>query len=218
MSGVAIDLTGQKFGRLTVLSRGLGKLLSKTGKKSHTGAWWLCLCSCGTEKTISRGNLVSGGTTSCGCLHREELSARNKQRLTAGPWEADMRLYLRKLNSRAKRLKSKLGSNQFHTETGASKKILWALSLDQYIILVSGDCFYCGQSPSGRPAGVAMGYGDYMRSGIDRVNNELGYEVSNCVSCCVTCNRDKRGATQSDFIAHTRKRYDWLLQKGLLTR
>ncbi len=58
------DLTGSKFGRLTVL--GYASAIDKNGSTI-----WNCRCECGTEKAISRGPLTSGGTRSCGCLNRE---------------------------------------------------------------------------------------------------------------------------------------------------
>lgn len=57
------DLTGQHFGRWTVLSR----VLNKTGH----GSIWLCQCECGTIKEIEYTNLVSGKSKSCGCLRSE---------------------------------------------------------------------------------------------------------------------------------------------------
>ena len=62
------DLSGQKFGRLTVLH------LAHT---DHNGAHWACRCDCGREHIAGRGNLVSGRTKSCGCLDREVLVKRN---------------------------------------------------------------------------------------------------------------------------------------------
>jgi len=56
------DLTGQRFGRLVVKAQN-GSL--------HGHAKWLCVCDCGREKTIWRGELVKGKTKSCGCLHLE---------------------------------------------------------------------------------------------------------------------------------------------------
>lgn len=61
--GKFIDLTGQKFGRLTVIER------AENGKQGHT--YWLCKCICG-NKTIVRGNhLRKGLIRSCGCLESE---------------------------------------------------------------------------------------------------------------------------------------------------
>ena len=59
--GKLIDLTGKKFGRLTVIERSYPN--TKWGLPR-----WLCKCSCGTEKVIDSSNLKSGRTKSCGCL------------------------------------------------------------------------------------------------------------------------------------------------------
>lgn len=53
------DLTGQKFGRLTVLSR--------DGLASNGQVRWLCQCECSKTKTVLGGSLKSGNTKSCGC-------------------------------------------------------------------------------------------------------------------------------------------------------
>ena len=66
--GKFIDLTGQRFGRLTVLYQDMEKS-SKSGR-----IYWVCRCDCGTVKSISSYGLRSGRTKSCGCLSRE-LSA-----------------------------------------------------------------------------------------------------------------------------------------------
>ncbi len=35
---------------------------------------WLCLCNCGNYKTVIGNNLRSGGTRSCGCLQKEQIT------------------------------------------------------------------------------------------------------------------------------------------------
>lgn len=69
MTRIAEDLSGRTFGRLIVL----GRDYSRGGR-----AAWRCLCSCEsrTEWTALGDNIRSGGTRSCGCLHREQLRAR----------------------------------------------------------------------------------------------------------------------------------------------
>lgn len=59
-----LDLTGQKFGRWTVLFLG-----------NHRGhlRYWRCRCECGTEKEIYAGSLKDGRSLSCGCLSIEKL-------------------------------------------------------------------------------------------------------------------------------------------------
>lgn len=65
--GRAIDLTSQRFGRLTVIS---------FSHVIHTGTRyfrrWNCLCDCGKELVTGTAELRSGNTTSCGCYHREK--------------------------------------------------------------------------------------------------------------------------------------------------
>lgn len=56
-----IDLTGQKFGKLTVLKR--------TENKGRYPAW-LCRCDCGIERVFIGNNLRNGYTVSCGCTRR----------------------------------------------------------------------------------------------------------------------------------------------------
>jgi hypothetical protein len=53
-----IDLTGQRFGRWTVLCRDESKR-----KYVH----WLCRCDCGTEKSVWNQSLKNGDSQSCGC-------------------------------------------------------------------------------------------------------------------------------------------------------
>lgn len=65
MSKKCIDLTGQKFGRLTVIERAENK-----GSK----ICWLCKCECGNEKVIRSSDLKSGKINSCGCLKSEKMS------------------------------------------------------------------------------------------------------------------------------------------------
>lgn len=63
----ALDLAGQKFGRLTVIKRVSTPVHWKTKKRTH----WLCKCDCGKETTVLGTSLHRGITISCGCFHRE---------------------------------------------------------------------------------------------------------------------------------------------------
>lgn len=65
------DLTGQKFGRLTVLR--MEKIQTKKGK-NRTHAF--CKCDCGSYKYVLPGNLKSGKQKSCGCLEKESRYQR----------------------------------------------------------------------------------------------------------------------------------------------
>jgi len=62
------DLTGQCFGRLTVLSY--------AGSGPCGKAIWLCRCTCGAERRVPTTHLRRGNTKSCGCLRDEKTSLR----------------------------------------------------------------------------------------------------------------------------------------------
>lgn len=69
-----IDITGQRFERLTVIKR--SKYLC-TGTRE---ALWECQCDCGTV-FVTRGSSVRKGLAkSCGCLRSEGLAERNRER------------------------------------------------------------------------------------------------------------------------------------------
>lgn len=65
-----IDLTGQRFGRLTVIKR--------NGSKDGHAAWE-CVCDCGRHTVVNGRYLTSGKTKSCGCLHNELLAERSRK-------------------------------------------------------------------------------------------------------------------------------------------
>jgi len=60
------DLTGRKFGRLTVIE------FSHRNKYRHS--MWNCRCDCGKETIVSSPNLRRGTSQSCGCLRSENIS------------------------------------------------------------------------------------------------------------------------------------------------
>ena len=61
-----IDLTGQRFGRLSVISKAERRL----GPSGSSSIMWNCLCDCGNKCVVSSANLRNGAK-SCGCLRRE---------------------------------------------------------------------------------------------------------------------------------------------------
>ena len=77
MVKVRKDLTGQKFGRLTVLCQTEDYI---TPKGKHN-AQWLCQCSCNNmNNIIVRGNrLTDGQTKSCGCLKEEGHNRKHNE-------------------------------------------------------------------------------------------------------------------------------------------
>ena len=62
-----VDLTGKKFGKLTVL-----RYVGSKNRKTR----WGCMCECGRDTVVVYQHLVIGHTKSCGCLHTAMLRAR----------------------------------------------------------------------------------------------------------------------------------------------
>lgn len=61
-----LDLTGQRYGRLTVIAPA-----PHVGRRTA----WRCRCDCGRETVVTSGHLRSGHTSSCGCMGLESASA-----------------------------------------------------------------------------------------------------------------------------------------------
>jgi len=66
--GSFIDLTGQRFGRLTVQKI--------AGRNNQGGIVWSCVCDCGNVVKVTTGCLNNGHTTSCGCYRRDNTTMR----------------------------------------------------------------------------------------------------------------------------------------------
>ena len=70
-----MDLTGQKFGKLTVLAK-------VESTKNRLNKQWLCRCDCGNERTVKTSKLLSGKLKSCGlCSRVRDLSGQRYGRL-----------------------------------------------------------------------------------------------------------------------------------------
>lgn len=68
MRGVREDITGQRFGMLTVL-----------GREKFNGSYkWKCLCDCGNITYCMASSLMTGHKTSCGCYGRDRLGNDNR--------------------------------------------------------------------------------------------------------------------------------------------
>ncbi len=68
-TAISMDLTGNTYGRLTVISKKEGN--NRVPK-------WICLCSCGNTTVVDTYSLIKGITKSCGCLrHKPAHNAKN---------------------------------------------------------------------------------------------------------------------------------------------
>jgi hypothetical protein len=82
------------------------------------------------------------------------------------------------------------------------KNIEYILTRETAIKLFQSNCFYCNLPPSRERSVV---YETIKYSGIDRLDNNIGYTNNNCVSCCMECNYFKNVCGFKNFILLIRK-------------
>lgn len=70
-----VDLTGQKFGRLTVID---------FSHRRINQSMWNCICECGNKVVVGGYDIRSGNTSSCGCLWYDNMIKVNTTHGLAG--------------------------------------------------------------------------------------------------------------------------------------
>lgn len=70
-----IDISGQRFGRLTVIEA------AERPKDRNSGTYWLCECDCGKFEIVRTDKLTQGRKKSCGCLMRRGEKWVNQESL-----------------------------------------------------------------------------------------------------------------------------------------
>ena len=175
---------GETFGKLTVIAEHPER--GKSGAKR-----FICQCECGGESIVLGINLRSGNTKACGCG-----GGGNKRKPGQASWGVLYRSYRNNARHRG---------------------LCFELNPEQFKEICSKICTYCGTPPQPYNAYLkrdgarnANGIRGSTReevitrswicySGIDRVNNDIGYTSQNCVPCCTTCNRGKSDMTPAEF-------------------
>ena len=152
MSRSAIDLIGQRFGRLLVLER--------AGNDSGGRALWKCRCDCG-KVTVARGNdLRNGHTQSCGCKNAEESRIREREtHTTHGGSETRLYRIWRGMKTRCY-----VPSSSGYAYYGGRGIAVCEEWIDDFTAF--------------RDWALANGYADNLS--IDRIDNEKGYSTENC--------------------------------------
>jgi len=105
----------------------------------------------------------------------------------------------------------------------SKKKIIFDVTLDEFVEITSRNCHYCGSLPeqeysgifkSGLRAGQKKVNGTYKYNGIDRIDPKLGYIVGNMRSCCRYCNSAKLDRSETDFFAWVERAYEHTREKA----
>lgn len=165
------DLAGIKFNRLTVLCY--------DKQDAQRRSVWKCLCDCGKILSVRGESLRTNHTRSCGCLQKEATRehCRALGKANAGsPGEAVTNI---KVHS--------------YKKSAAERGYTWGLTEEYTKFLFLQDCYYCGAKP--REIKINKHPTSAFLNGIDRVDNDLGYNPANCVPCCKTCQFKKKECT-----------------------
>lgn len=147
------DLTGQRYGSLTVLER--------AGSTPRREAAWLCRCDCGRNIVIPGDSLRSWNTKSCGCFKSDALK---KRMTTHGKTTNRLHQIWRSMKYRCLNPSSK----NYHRYGGRGIKVC-----DEW--LCDFQAFY--------DWAMANGYDENAPKGqctIDRIDNDKGYSPDNC--------------------------------------
>jgi len=78
-----------------------------------------------------------------------------------------------------------------------SRHIDFSLSKDVFEKLITANCVYCGKPPSNLKRG-------YSYNGLDRINQDVGYELGNVFTCCYVCNKWKGELSLQQFLDHVK--------------
>lgn len=146
------DLTGKRFGMLTVVKRAE----NKTYPCGKTMVSYLCKCDCGTEKIVLGCNLLSNHTKSCGCVQKQARKIAHTKHN-----KRNHRLYTTWTNIKQRCFNQK--SNDFKNYGGRGITVCdeWANDFQ---------AFY--------DWAISNGYADNLT--IDRIDVNGNYEPSNC--------------------------------------
>lgn len=153
--------------------------------KSRPMKTFNCSCDCGNTITAFATHVINGTTTSCGCGRRNPNAETSIRRLYSH--------YMRK---------------------AANRQLEFALAIDKFQELTSGNCYYCNSGPTNKIQGGLV-HNSYLYNGIDRKDNNKGYIEDNVVSCCKHCNYAKRTLSVNQFLDLIKQIYQHRLENQI---
>lgn len=189
MGSKILDITGMRFNMLTVKKQ-LPSRVYGDKSKYYKKRMWLCICDCGNKTEANTGSLSTGKKKSCGCIKNitnaeNSRSSRDKIIKIDGGYRSIFRMY--KNNSKTRNLE-------------------FNIPFDDFIKLLSMNCFYCGIEPSNL---YMKSYYSVKYNGIDRRDNSIGYTINNCVTCCKMCNIAKNNSSEKEFLNWINRLYNF---------
>ena len=90
------------------------------------------------------------------------------------------------------------------------RDISFDLTFHEFLTIIKQECFYCGIAPSRSLRAYNTSTKESIvvsRSGIDRLDNDQGYVIENCVPCCMRCNTMKMNMPLEEFFERVSRIY-----------
>ena len=167
-----IDLTGQRFGRLTVIRE-------SSYRSNKSGTWWECQCECGKIVNVLSVRLRYGTTKSCGCLRKENKSYYPKNRKKRKPISEETREKFRQ-NMIRRNTTHGLSKTKEHKAWRGMKNRCFNIKDRDYKNWGGRGITVCDRWKSSFANFLSdMGKAPEGYS-LDRINNNGNYEPSNC--------------------------------------
>lgn len=185
---------GEVHGKLTVIE--------ELPKRANKGKVFLCKCECGSITEKAATNFRRYKIDSCKFCAVE--------RLRKSPGIASWTMLFDRYFQAAK-----------------NRNYTFSLSIETFKEICGKNCTYCGKLPGDYNRYVksdgslyfkyqnkinssAVERGWIKANGIDRKNNDIGYEVSNCLPCCGSCNKAKLDMSYEKFLLLIKNIYEHL--------
>ena len=188
------DLSGEKFGRLLVVSLASKAFVDASGKNHFVK--WNCKCDCGTEVVVMGASLTrtTRPSRSCGCAKDEVNSARLTTHGLTGSFEYKLLMSIvdRCHNEKHPRYQDWGGR-------GIQVCLQWRNDPESFVK-------YVKEVLGSRPEGCSL----------DRIDNDKGYEPGN-VRWATTLeqNRNQRSNRLITFDGKSMLLTDWALEIGV---
>lgn len=209
----AEDLSNKKFGEWTALYR---------TESQGRNTMWVCQCSCDnkTIKPVSTKSLKSGASQSCGCRLKKSISDSTDKKIhirddknnivkkkcfRCGRWLSLDWFYRSSYQKdgysgdcKQCQMEAKECRYNLYKKNSNAKRKGFSLTKEEFYDITSKPCFYCGEYTKEDINGVPF-------VGVDRIDSNKGYEISNVVPCCEICNRMKLDYELNLFVKHVDK-------------
>lgn len=143
-------------------------------RQAHEAWYWRCICDCGNTTYRTTHSLEH--SINAACHECSRATAVSKTTLPHGmaKWHRMMRVYKKNANMKGR---------------------VFTLSESDFIRVATSPCAYCGAAPADTTYGVVC-------NGIDRIDNNRGYELDNVAACCRWCNLMKCKYPRDAFLQH----------------